>query len=294
MIIRWLLLGQLLALGTTGYLYSKHTRTFVGRQGRLLSAYAPPLPFKIQTYHRGVMLMGYSGGQTFSVTGAGGRASEFRIEMNRAGEIRIRHGRHCETVRGGLMRSEQCRDSGRQRFVWVPAALFRGEAQGEGRPQPWDGYRDSPGPAMNPGLLANYIGIFCGQYPDSRECLEYQQYVDSYGDGVESESLQTVGPRYPFLQSNPMYRKRTRGLYAKGIDSTESGDCSLECVRNPQNNQCYYQMDEQGNLRPLMAPRQCSPPKKLCDLKSSLDRFFCEVAFKNDYSYFSKLLDDGL
>lgn len=333
MIMLWLLLGRLLALGTTGYLYSRHTRTFVGRQGLLLSMHAAPLPFTIRTRGGGVRLTGHSGGRAFRVTHVGGAASsQFRIEMNKAGEIRVRNGRLCETVSGGFLKDQKCRNSARQRFIWVPAALFRREAQRgdggrtdgrrhQGGQQTPPARENGAGHGPSPEMLVKYAGIFCSKHPAAQECVEYRRYIDSRrarggqesgSSTEETESTESSPAANPQTARPPAFdaaaagyqtaaapvqntsrggRKRVRGVYARGIDSTDSADCTAKCIVNPRNNECYYQLDSRGNLKPLLDTTRCSSSKRFCDLPNPLDRFFCEVAFENNYSFFSKLLD---
>lgn len=101
--------------------------------------------------------------------------------------------------------------------------------------------------------------------------------------------------QYEYKSPSTQYMRK-RGAFAQGLvdEYEEECKCANTCVINPRNGKCYYSMDWQGKLTPLMKTKECCKRKKsLCDLKNTLDRYICELTFMNDYSFFSKFLDEG-
>lgn len=90
-------------------------------------------------------------------------------------------------------------------------------------------------------------------------------------------------------------QERPRGVFARGFDPPADCSCMNDCVRNPKNNKCFYKMDTNGKLTPIMKNRDCCniQNRSLCDLSNILDKYICELTFMNDYSYFSNFIDDG-
>lgn len=335
-------LGLAASLSTTGYLFSKYTRTFVGVDSDYLSTHHAPLPLTIVTNRngRGVELFGHRDGHVFKVTHMGsGSAEGFHIEMNRHGEIRLKNGANCETVYHGLLKTERCVNDARQMFIWVPQALFLNRhADSE---EDADSNVAAPGGVVNASEIGkelsnanarrgafcskghamdaqfnNYIREYCRTSPTMQGCQAVLSGADACGPASNTEALRKLVGTLPM----PIVDKevldnfdsilnktafgdtdalnpgsvRPRGFYA-GYEDSPAGECpeQHECLRNPKNNMCYYRVDQRGNLIPLMKPAHCRKKKGLCDLTNKLDKNLCELIFKNDYSFFQKLIYDG-
>lgn len=131
---------------------------------------------------------------------------------------------------------------------------------------------------MEPILDKNFIKNLTGILQSSGKCM------DVYNS--------------PIYESKAK-RPRTRGIFGRGDDSEELSPlecrCKFECIRNPNNGMCYYKADPSGKLVPIMGDENCcsNKRKEMCNIGNKIDKYLCELTIKNDYSSFSKFLDQN-
>lgn len=63
--------------------------------------------------------------------------------------------------------------------------------------------------------------------------------------------------------------------------------CHKECVRNPQNNICYYKMDANGKLMPILRDISCCNEEKtdVCNKGDQIEQWLCKLSFRSHYGF---------
>lgn len=314
-----LLILDLCKARSSGYLYSKHSKSFVSLRHGGDPRKLVPVLFVMRSKGKEMEIYISKDGRYLPIHG--GMKKKYKVEMNSKGEVRIRDGKMCETIYGEFLRSEKCKDNPRQKFTWVPLKLFMKQGSGKkGKKPKIPGTKDLPRDKKGSKnrIVDDYLKSRCSKNKKLPICSLLSDGLSNKGknntncdkiysnlgaleallsrnmpsvDGKVTKDLDVLMSRSGLDKKE---KKRRRGPYGSGEDS-ESCECKNDCVINPKNGQCFYKMETNGNLVPLMRGGDCckKSQKMLCDLENKLEKHLCELNFKNDFSFFSKFLDDN-
>ena len=86
---------------SSGYLFSKHSGSFIGIQNNQLSTINTPVLFTIKTNKRDPRKMSIytrPNKQCIPMSNFTGGINKYEVEMNKSGEIRIKRHNNCESV----------------------------------------------------------------------------------------------------------------------------------------------------------------------------------------------------
>lgn len=138
------------------------------------------------------------------------------------------------------------------------------------------------------GLMKNSAGLINQDFMKSLDAI-----LNEVGAKNFNGQTQTV-------YQSKTDRPRVRGLFGKGEDPEDLGikncTCKFECVRNPKNGLCFFKATEDGKLVPILKSDSCcrkSAIKDPCNFENNIEKVLCELITRNDFSFFSKFLDQN-
>lgn len=120
-----LALALALCKSSAGFLYSPVTNSFICKSNELSKAGSIPLKFVIDvpdTHNKGHNRKFVMNFDVLNISGKPGNGN--KISINRRGEVKLYKGDRCETAYDMYLRSETCKKTFRQIFIWVPEQHF--------------------------------------------------------------------------------------------------------------------------------------------------------------------------
>lgn len=308
---------------STGYLYSPHSKGFIGRDGDLLRLSKAPLRFAVRMFGSKAMLFTDERGEEPRSLDGGDLHDParnerhprnlFTIQMNKKGEIRFKNGDVCQGITGGYLKAQRCSRKKNQRFYWIPEALYNqartrhaprsdseedvpeedpeqecDEAEGAGSEE------ERPHKHRRPRKFHARRASEDAEPETPTERHRYHrrpQRRTKKPMGMGLASSEQVAPPETTVSEIPPPPKRRRGIFAEGYERNNKCVCRDECIRNPKNKECYYEMNGDGGLAMVKKPCRCQYTNSVCATPNQLENGFCEMFLENNYAAFSDVLD---
>ena len=259
-----------------GYIFSVSNGGLVGYEDGKLCIKGPALPFTLDESMRLVSI------PRLPATKPG----MLRADMLEDGRLRIRKGSQCLSVERNWLRPRQCdKNSKEQKFEWFPTVMFhRPRASKKAKP----GRRRSAVRYSEPGRRRRPRG------PEGSEAYD----TDTDGrprdgdDDLDLPEVPTESADDPILPDADKEAERDEASLDGSAMLAESSEAEVKrkCIKNPENGECYFKLDDNGRISPLYQPKQKPGKSSKCRSGNHLDDVICNLHRSNKKSNFNKFI----